>query len=108
MLDLIGTGFQRNLLYVVAGKNDPNGLAVKAELEEYYETEVAHSRLYQNFDRLIEKGLMEKGNIDRRANYYVLTDRGRREIDARREWENQYVAVPVVDQTPSGAVTADE
>ncbi|KYH24613.1 transcriptional regulator PadR-like family protein [Halalkalicoccus paucihalophilus] len=106
MYDL--TGFQRDLLYVVAGKNDPNGLAVKAELEEYYEGEVAHSRLYQNFDRLIEKGLMEKGNIDRRANYYVLTDRGRREIDARREWESQYVAVPVVDQPTSATVTADE
>ncbi|ADJ16643.1 helix-turn-helix transcriptional regulator [Halalkalicoccus jeotgali] len=106
MYDL--TGFQRDLLYVVAGKNGPNGLAVKAELEEYYESEVAHSRLYQNFDRLIEKGLVEKGRSDRRANYYVLPDRGRREIDTRREWENQYVTVPVVNQPTSTTATADE
>lgn len=106
MYDL--TGFQRDLLYVVAGKNDPNGLAVKAELDGYYESEVAHSRLYQNLDALLEKGLVEKGQVDQRANYYVLTDRGRREIDARREWEKQYVAVPVVNQPASGTVTADE
>ena len=41
---------------------------------------------------LVEKGLLEKGQIDRRTNYYQVTQRGRREIDARREWQDQYVA----------------
>lgn len=31
------TGFQRNLLYVVSGLSDPHGLAIKDELEGYYE-----------------------------------------------------------------------
>ena len=89
MYDL--TGFQRDLLYVIAGQEDPHGLAIKAELEEYYETEIHHGRLYPNLDTLVDKGLVEKGKRDRRTNIYSLTRRGRRELDARREWEAQYV-----------------
>ena len=90
MYDL--TGFQRDLLYVAAGQNEPHGLALKDELEQYYETEVHHGRLYPNLDTLVEKGLLEKGELDKRTNYYQVTQRGRREIEARREWEDQYVA----------------
>ncbi|MEM4782421.1 MAG: PadR family transcriptional regulator [Halalkalicoccus sp.] len=93
MYDL--TGFQRDLMYVIAGKNEPNGLAIKDELEDYYEKEIHHGRLYPNLDTLVNKGLIEKGERDRRTNYYILTDRGRREIDARREWEAQYVDGPL-------------
>ena len=89
MYDL--TGFQRDLLYVVAGQDKPHGLAVKDELEEYYEAEIQHGRLYPNLDTLVEKGLVEKGEQDRRTNYYTVTRRGRREIDARREWEQRYL-----------------
>lgn len=85
------TGFQRDLLYVIAGGNDPNGLAIKDELEGYYEKEIHHGRLYPNLDTLVNKGLVEKGERDRRTNFYTLTDRGRREIDARRDWEARYV-----------------
>ena len=81
------TGFQRDLLYVIAGMDTPHGLAIKGEIEEYYGSEVNHGRLYPNLDTLVEKGLVEKGSIDRRTNSYTLTQRGAREIDARREWE---------------------
>ncbi len=91
MYDL--TGFQRDLLYAIAGQDEPHGLAVKDELEEYYESEIHHGRLYPNLDTLVDKGLVEKGQIDKRTNYYKITQRGRREIDARREWESQYVEV---------------
>jgi PadR family transcriptional regulator PadR len=90
MYDL--TGFQRDLLYVAAGQDEPHGLAIKDELDEYYETEIHHGRLYPNLDTLVEKGLLEKGQIDRRTNSYEVTQRGHREIEARREWEEQYVA----------------
>jgi DNA-binding PadR family transcriptional regulator len=89
MYDL--TGFQRDLLYVVAGLDEPHGLAVKEELEEYYQKEIHHGRLYPNLDTLVEKGLVEKGSIDRRTNYYALTRRGRRELQDRREWEDGYL-----------------
>ncbi len=85
------TGFQRDLLYVIAGSDEPHGLAIKAELEEYYESEIHHGRLYPNLDTLVEKGLVEKGQADRRTNYYTITRRGRREIEARAEWQAQYV-----------------
>ena len=86
------TGFQRDLLCVIAGGDEPNGLAIKDELEAYTETEIHHGRLYPNLDTLVNKGLVEKGEVDRRTNYYRLTARGEREIEARRAWEAQYLA----------------
>ncbi|MFO7907959.1 MAG: helix-turn-helix transcriptional regulator [Pirellulaceae bacterium] len=47
-----------------------HGLAIKEELEDYYEKEIHHGRLYPNLDTLVEKGLVEKGQRDRRTNYY--------------------------------------
>ena len=85
------TGFQRDILYVTAGLERPHGLAIKDELEDYYESEIQHGRLYPNLDTLVEKGLIEKGEIDKRTNSYTVTDRGRRELDARNEWELQYL-----------------
>lgn len=89
MFDL--TAFQRDLLYVTAGLDSPKGTALKEELESYYEKEVHHGRLYPNLDTLVDKGLIEKGQLDRRTNSYDLTDRGYREIEARNEWESEYV-----------------
>ncbi|MFB1065272.1 PadR family transcriptional regulator [Natrinema sp. CBA1119] len=89
MYDL--TGFQRDLLYTIAGQDDPHGLAIKDELEDYYEKEIHHGRLYPNLDEVVDKGLVEKGELDQRTNYYTITARGRRELEARREWEDQYV-----------------
>lgn len=85
------TGFQRDLLWVISGLDEPHGLAIKDVIEEYYGSEVHHGRLYPNLDTLVDKGLVEKGQRDRRTNYYSLTRRGRREIEARREWEGRYV-----------------
>lgn len=89
MYDL--TGFQRDLLYVINGLSEPHGLAIKEELEDYYEKDIHHGRLYPNLDTLVDKGLVEKGQVDRRTNYYTLTRRGQREIEARSEWEAQYI-----------------
>ncbi|RDI69557.1 PadR family transcriptional regulator [Halopelagius longus] len=90
MYDL--TGFQRDLLLVVAGLDEPHGLAVKEEMEEYYEKEVHHGRLYPNLDTLVEKGLIKKGERDQRTNYYTLTARGDREIADRQQWEATYLS----------------
>lgn len=89
MYDL--TAFQRDVLYTIAGQDEPHGLAIKDELEAYYETEIHHGRLYPNLDEVVDKGLVEKGELDKRTNYYTITARGQRELEARREWENQYV-----------------
>ena len=86
------TGFQRDLLYVIAGLETPHGLAIKEEVETYYEKEIHHGRLYPNRDTLVEKGLVGKEARDQRTNEYTLTQRGQRELDARRGWEDQVQA----------------
>lgn len=94
MFDL--TAFQRDLLYVIDSLESPHGLAIKDELETYYEGDIHHGRLYPNLDTLVEKGLVEKGAIDDRTNSYVLTRRGRRELADRREWEENLVDLEAI------------
>ncbi|MDZ7729842.1 MAG: PadR family transcriptional regulator [Natrialbaceae archaeon] len=86
------TGFQRDLLYVIAGADQPSGQNVKEEVEKYYNSEINHGRLYPNLDTLVNKELVEKGQLDRRTNYYAITDDGHQRIEDRREWEERYVS----------------
>ncbi|GAB7020078.1 PadR family transcriptional regulator [Halostagnicola bangensis] len=69
------TAFQNNILVILA-KEPMYGLAIKRELEDYYGTEVNHGRLYPNLDELVELGLVEKSELDKRTNEYSLTDDG--------------------------------
>ena len=85
------TGFQRDLLYVIAGADQPSGQDVKEELEQYYPNEINHGRLYPNLDQLVEMGFVAKGTKDKRTNSYALTRRGHSEIDSRLEWQAEYV-----------------
>mgnify|MGYP002338723702 CR=1 FL=1 len=85
------TGFQRDLLTVIAGLEELHGLRIKEEIQNYYETEIQHGRLYPNLDDLAEKGLIEKGEIDKRTNSYTLTQQGRQALENRAEWENKYL-----------------
>lgn len=84
------TSFQRDLLVAVNrlehGTDRQHGLAIKAELEQYYDNEVHHGRLYPNLDSLVDKGLVEKEAVDGRTNTYALTGRGTRELAADRKW----------------------
>ena len=85
------TGFQRDLLYVIAAADQPSGQDVKSEIEGYYSADINHGRLYPNLDTLVDRNLVEKGQLDRRTNYYDITDEGTSMIEERREWESQYV-----------------
>ena len=85
MIDL--TAFQRDLLFTIAGLDDPKGVEVKESIERYYGTEIRHGRLYPNLDSLVEKALVKKGQYDHRTNKYVLTSRGQRQIKSRIEWQ---------------------
>jgi len=53
------TGFQRDLLYVIAGQYKPSGQAIRRELAEWID--VGHGQLYTNLDILADKSLIEKG-----------------------------------------------
>jgi len=87
------TGFQRDLLTVLAGLVEPNGLEVKTELESYYESSINHGRLYPNLDTLVEKGLVEKQQEGDRTNVYRITEAGLTTLQTRRTWEDDYVEV---------------
>ena len=84
------TGFKRDILRTVAVLGDePSGLDIKEEMEEKYGyPEIHHGRLYPNLDDLVTKGLLEKGQQDRRTNWYSLSRRGKREIESYvDDWE---------------------
>jgi len=87
------TGFQRDLLYVIAGSDRPSGQTIRREMEKHVDN-VNHGRLYPNLDALVEYSLIEKGTQDQRTNYYELAESGEELIERRREWESQYVSPP--------------
>ena len=93
------TAFQQNILAVLS--EDPMyGLAIKRELEAYYGSEVNHGRLYPNLDDLVEDGLVEKSELDKRTNQYELTAAGHDAVLSQLEW--------VLDRFVSDEARADE
>ena len=79
------TAFQHNILVILA-EEPMYGLAIKRQLEEYYGTEVNHGRLYPNLDRLVDMGLVEKSELDKRTNQYELTEDGHEAVLNRMNW----------------------
>lgn len=84
------TSFQRDLLYLTAGLEQPSGQEVKEEIEREYDR-ITHGRLYPNLDTLADKGYIEKGRINRRTNYYEATEQGHRALNERQQWEERYL-----------------
>jgi len=91
------TGFQRDLLYVAAGLDRPSGQQLKTELQEVLDR-ITHGRLYPNLDTLVEQGYLTQGQIDRRTNYYEVTEHGREAIRERRQWEDRYVTEEILSE----------
>jgi DNA-binding PadR family transcriptional regulator len=79
------TAFQQNIL-VILSRETMYGLAIKRELEEYYGEDVNHGRLYPNLDDLVELGLIEKSELDKRTNQYELTEEGHDAVLDRLDW----------------------
>lgn len=80
------TAFQKNILHVLGG-DSLYGLAIKSKLEEYYDEEINHGRLYPNLDYLVENGYIQKNSFDKRTNEYELTDKGRGALLDQIRWE---------------------
>lgn len=79
--------FQWNVLWTIAGLDyEPHGLAVKEALEEEYDSEVHHGRLYPTLDSLVDDGLLEKGEKDKRTNVYKITDTGTELLHKKQSW----------------------
>lgn len=82
------TLFQQELLYVLAAGGRDYGLGIKASLEEHYDEEINHGRLYPNLDDLIDLGLVEMVPANGRSNDYFLTNAGKRLL--RRDAQRRY------------------
>lgn len=79
------TAFQQNILAILS-EEPMYGLAIKRELESYYDSEVNHGRLYPNLDDLVADGLVEKSELDKRTNQYELTEAGHDAVLGQLEW----------------------
>ncbi|KYH25025.1 transcriptional regulator PadR-like family protein [Halalkalicoccus paucihalophilus] len=85
------TGFQRDLLYIIAGCDETYEFKIKDELESYYQTEITHDRLYPNLDTLVNAELLETRQHNNQPDEYVMTVEGQNEVETRRRWENNYL-----------------
>ena len=94
------TGFQRDLLVVLAGLEQPNGQEVTAALEPYYEEELTASRVYSNLEILAGTGLVEKDRPDQHRNAYTLTAAGEARLRTHRAWVAQHIDAGRVDERP--------
>lgn len=89
------TAFQKETLFAIAQLEDsdeePYGLGIKRQLQERLNKEINHGRLYPNLDDLVELGLLEKSELDRRTNTYTLTDQGKKLLRAYRDYVDEVV-----------------
>jgi len=81
------TGFKRDLLEAIRRLDNDGettyGLAIKREVERVYGEDIHHGRLYPNLDDLVDAGLIEKGQLDRRTNEYQLTSEAEAMLEQR-------------------------
>ena len=94
------TAFQRDVLYVIAGSDEPHGLAIKNLLKNYYGEDINHGQLYPNLDELTEEGLLKKGQKDNRTNWYKLTELGLETLQNRRSWEDELLETTDLVSSP--------
>lgn len=80
------TDIQRDLLSALGGVEELHDRALENELEDNYRTEAHQGQLAPHLEALVNEGLIEKRENDQRTKRYTLTCRGRRELQANREW----------------------
>ena len=86
------TGFQRDVLTIISGMDEPSGQDIFTAIDDYVSEPVTNGRLYPNLDTLVSKGFVNKGQLDRRTNYYDISTEGEEVLKARREWVSEVTA----------------
>jgi len=103
------TGFQRDLLYVIVGGDEPNGLEVRAEIDEYYEREIDRAHVYYNRDVLLEDGYIDYSERVGRGKRLKVTEKGFQSIVDRRHWEDDRIELTGEweedPEAPAGSMT---
>ena len=81
------TAFKYEVLVAAAALDEPSGQDIRRWIEQNQNPtltdDVNHGRLYPNLEKLVDDGLLQKGEQNKRTNYYVLTDAGRDQLAAR-------------------------
>ena len=84
----LNTGFLRDMLTVISTFDErPSGQQIRERMENIggYDT-VNHGKLYPNLDRLVENGYVVKGEIDRRTNFYRISEKGEEALEEYSEF----------------------
>jgi len=83
------TGFQRDILVEIYQMDQPSGQAIRGRIEAEHGEDVTNTRLYSNLNDLVDYGLIDKGEQNRRTNYYEVTNDGQRLVeDTARYFES--------------------
>lgn len=86
------TAFQRDLITIIADADAPSGIDLKTRLEQAWDVEdIGHGRLYPNLDELVDLGLVEKGEHDKRTNAYHLSEQGSALLAEDLAWRSSKV-----------------
>lgn len=80
------SAFQRDMLAIIAEKDEEYGLGIKREMRDLYGDEINHGRLYPNLNTLNEMGLIDKEPLDKRTNGYSITPDGRDAVKHLSTW----------------------
>jgi len=86
------TALQRDLLFAINSLDGSNGQEIKTELERTQDREIGRTRLYTNLDELVAERFVKKAYENGRTNRYSPTEKGRRAVRSRFEWEEQYLS----------------
>lgn len=81
------TLFQTQALVVVHDIGPAQGTEIADRLSTEFGSVVKSGRFYPNMDALTDKGLVNKGQFDDRANAYSLTDKGEERLKNHILWE---------------------
>jgi hypothetical protein len=104
MLDL--TGFQRDLLFVLArlSGTHPNGVDLREELNDVFGATITEARLYQNLRELHDADLVAKRPIDGRTNAYQIEHETMRSMRAYVDWSESCLEAPYMTRGSEPAV----
>lgn len=80
------TGFQRDLMYIINGFENPTEKQIKQEMDSYYNEDIFQSRIYHNIDILINYGYVDKIQSKKFSRRYSITKEGRESIASREQW----------------------
>ena len=90
--DAIVAALRRGGVPGAAPDDRPYGLGIKRELEIIRDEEVNHGRLYPNLDDLVDAGLIQKGERDKRTNTYTATSKA---AEAFAAYLSEYAGLPI-------------